>query len=90
MFEELLGAENVVERKPTMGGDDFGRYGREEPRIPSVMLKLGSVAARSLADPDGVPSLHSSTFLPEKGAIRTGVVALSAAALELLDRPAGR
>jgi len=89
-FDTVFGPGNVVSRNPTMGGDDFGRYGREEPRIPSVMLRLGSVDEQLLKDPDSLPSLHSPTFLPDKAAIENGVIAMSAALLELLGRPDAR
>src|SRR5205085_12281351 len=68
VFERTLGAENVVERDPSMGGEDFGRYGRVEPKIPIFMFRLGSIppekiaAAKESGTP--LPSLHSSKYLP--------------------------
>jgi hippurate hydrolase len=91
VMERALGAENVVEREPSMGGEDFGRYGREEPRIPIFMFRLGSVqpekvaAAKETGIP--LPSLHSSKYLPDrKPTIETGITALTAEALDLLGR----
>jgi hippurate hydrolase len=86
----MVGEENVVKREPTMGGEDFGRYGREEPKIPICMYRLGSVAAERVAEskrPGGrpLPSLHSSKYLPEREAIRVGVMTMSGAAIDLLD-----
>jgi hippurate hydrolase len=89
-LKEMLGEENVVKREPTMGGEDFGRYGREEPKIPICMYRLGSVAADRIAEskrPGGrpLPSLHSSKYLPEREAIGVGVMTMSAAAMDLLN-----
>lgn len=83
VLSDLLGASNVVEGKPSMGGEDFGRYGREEPRIPIFMFRLGSLP--DLAPGVKPPSLHSSLYHPDpEPTIRTGVKALSAATLDLL------
>src|SRR5256885_13056367 len=46
----MVGEENVVEREPSMGGEDFGRYGREEPKIPICMFRLGSVKREAIED----------------------------------------
>jgi amidohydrolase len=46
-FKEFLGEENVEEGESVMGGEDFGRYGREEPRIPIFMYRLGAIAPRT-------------------------------------------
>lgn len=43
VFRRVLGEQNVIRREPVMGGEDFGRYGREEPKIPIFMYRLGSV-----------------------------------------------
>ena len=44
-----LGIDNVVPVDRVMGGEDFARYGRDEPRIPSVMFRLGVVSAERMA-----------------------------------------
>ncbi len=85
----MIGEENVVEGKPTMGGEDFGRYGREEPRTPIFMFGLGTIPSDRLAEYEASgqlpPSLHSSRFQPEPDpTISTGVKAMTAAALNLL------
>jgi amidohydrolase len=90
VFRRVLGEQNVVRREPVMGGEDFGRYGREEPKIPIFMFRLGSVPPERVAQskqPGGLPlpTLHSALFLPEPNAtIRTGVTTMTAAALDLL------
>jgi len=88
-FTEALGSEQVLSVPPTMGGEDFARYGRAEPPIPSVLFWLGAVDAtrHAAAERDGtaLPSLHSAEFAPDAAAaIATGVAAMRAAALELL------
>jgi hippurate hydrolase len=85
----MVGEENVVLREPSMGGEDFGRYGREEPKIPICMYRLGSVKKEAIEEskrPGGrpLPSLHSSKYLPEREAIRVGVMTMSGAAMDLL------
>ncbi|MDA0821988.1 MAG: amidohydrolase [Proteobacteria bacterium] len=89
-FVTALGADNVVEASPVMGGEDFGRYGQVEPKIPSLIYWLGAVDrtkhALSQSTGSALPSLHSAYFAPEYApTIRTGVTAMTAAALELLE-----
>ena len=92
VWKSLLGDENVVERDAEMGGEDFSRYGREEPRIPIFMFRLGTVSAERLAEserPGGqpLPSLHSALFWPvPRTTIETGVKATTAAVLDLLRK----
>ena len=92
VWRPLLGEENVVERDAEMGGEDFSRYGREEPRIPIFMFRLGTISAERIAEskkPGGkpLPSLHSALFWPvPRSTIETGVKAMTAAALELLKK----
>lgn len=89
-FRAVIGDENVVRRNPEMGGEDFGRYGREEPKIPIFMFRLGSVqpervAASKQKDGKPLPSLHSAVYLPDRvPTIKTGVIAMTGAALDLL------
>lgn len=90
VFRALLGEENVTERESMMGGEDFGRYGREEPRIPIFMYRLGSIGPErfraAVREGKGrLPSLHSGYYHPDaEPTIRTGVLTMSAAVLELL------
>ena len=90
-FERTLGADNVVEREPSMGAEDFGRYGRDEPRIPICLFRVGAVqperakASKETGEP--LPSLHSSKFLPDREpTIRTAITAMTAAAMDLLAK----
>ncbi len=90
VFEKWFGKDVLIERKPTMGGEDFGRYGRTEHKIPIYMFRLGGVSpaamkqAQALGQP--MPSLHSAKFAPDTACIKTGVTAMSAAVLELLSK----
>lgn len=82
VFKKELGEENVTEKDPEMGGEDFGLFGRAG--VSSCLFRIGSVAAGT---PPPFPSLHSSTYAPNAQAtIQTGVRAMTAAALELLGK----
>jgi hippurate hydrolase len=92
VLRPALGETNVQEADPTMGGEDFGRFGAGG--VPVVMLQLGAVNAERLDEfkKSGVtpPSLHSPKFYPDSAeTITTGVTALATAALELLRRRDG-
>jgi hippurate hydrolase len=84
----IVGTDNVVERDPTMGGEDFGRYGRGEKSIPICMYRLGATNPKRVAESKQtgtpLPSLHSSKYLPEIESIRVGTVTMTAAAIDLL------
>jgi hippurate hydrolase len=90
-LRKVFGDANLVEREPAMGAEDFGLFGRTNPKIPIFMFRLGTVAPEKVAaskEPNGppLPSLHSAQYLPVKEpSIRTGVTAMSAAAIDLLS-----
>lgn len=84
-----IGEANVTDENPVMGGEDFARYGRQAPKIPSLMIRLGSVSATKIkaANEGGpaLPSLHSSRYAPlPEPTIKTGVASMTAAALDIL------
>jgi len=82
-----FGPENVVETPPVMASEDFGRYGRTAADIPAAIFWLGTVDPELVKSAKPLPSLHSPFFKPEpRASIRTGVRAMTAAALELLGR----
>ncbi|HEX5871387.1 MAG TPA: peptidase dimerization domain-containing protein, partial [Longimicrobium sp.] len=91
VLRRVVGDANVIQREPVMGGEDFSRYGREEPKIPIFMYRLGSIPPEKMAaskKPGGkpLPSLHSAFYLPEpRATIRTGVTTMTAAAIDLLQ-----
>ena len=90
VFAEWFGKDILIERKPTMGGEDFGRYGRTAHKIPIYMFRLGAVSPAALkrgqAQGEPLPSLHSAKFAPDTSCIQTGVTAMTAAVLELLSQ----
>ena len=89
VWTRQLGEDRVLEVEKMMVGEDFARYGRTEPRIPSLLFWLGAVEPSDLwkvRERNGLlPSLHSPLFSPApEPTIRTGVKAMTAAVLELL------
>jgi hippurate hydrolase len=90
-MQAALGAERVVEGMRTMGGEDFSRFGLTEPRVPISIFWLGTIEPglfrRAEAGEVALPSLHSPFYAPDaEPALRTGIAALAAAALELLGQ----
>jgi amidohydrolase len=91
VFAAALGDANVIDGKPEMVSEDFGLFGLEGRQIPIFMFRLGAADPQRLAESrrtgTPLPSLHSSLFYPEmEPAIRTGVIATTAAVLDLLKR----
>jgi len=88
-MEDWLGKGILIKRQPTMGGEDFGMYGRTEHKIPIFMFALGTVSSdlikRFRAAGKPLPMVHSSTYAPDiEPSLRTGVTATTATALDLL------
>ncbi|WKN30674.1 amidohydrolase [Porifericola rhodea] len=89
VFKQNFGDDKVVEMPPNMVGEDFSRFGLQDQKVPICMFWLGAVdpAKVEAAREEGkdLPSLHSPFFAPlPEPTIKTGVKAMSAAALELL------
>lgn len=83
--------EHLIPGEPVMGGEDFARYGRVEPKIPSLFLWIGGVEAgkyaRAMESGEVLPSLHSPFFAPDpQPTITTGVEVMATSALELLSK----
>jgi hippurate hydrolase len=90
VWKRTLGDDNVVPSEPSMGGEDFSRYGLAG--VPICMFRLGAVEAKRLAGltRGGMqpPSLHSPLFYPDaEETLSTGVTAM-VAAIESLMPPA--
>jgi hippurate hydrolase len=90
VFRHIFGEDKLSERPQTMGGEDFGRYGRTEHKVPICMFSIGTVnpakfeEAKQRGEP--LPSLHSPFYAPEREpTIKTGVTAMTAAVLDLLS-----
>ena len=84
-----LGEENVREAEPSMGGEDFSRYGKAG--VPILMYRLGAVDSRRLerfkALDTPPPSLHSPLFYPDAPeALAVGMVTMCNIALDLLQK----
>jgi amidohydrolase len=91
VFKEVLGADKVLERPLVMGGEDFGRYGRDGG-VPIFLYFLGTVPPEKVdaAQKDStksLPSLHSDSYYPvPKPSIETGVLTMSMAVLNLVGK----
>ena len=88
-FEALLGKDRVVPIPPSMGGDDFARFGRELA-IPTVYWRLGAVPLPAYAQraTKPLPSLHSATWAPDaRTALPVGIQTSVAALREGLSAP---
>ena len=86
-----LGTDRVVEREPSMAGEDFNQLNLADPRIATTIFWLGGVrqAQWDAASKGGaaIPSLHNSGWAPDPApTIATGVEAMSAAAIDLLAK----
>jgi amidohydrolase len=91
VFARVLGVDNVLSPHPEMGSEDFGFFGLENHQIPIFMLRVGAVAPEKLAESkrtgQPLPSLHSSLFAPlPEPTIRTGVIAMTAAIVDLMSK----
>jgi hippurate hydrolase len=89
IFVEKLGADNVIERKPIMASEDFGIFSLDH-KIPAVIFWLGAYDPVKVAESErtgvALPSLHSPFFAPlPEPALRTGVTAMTDAAIALLQ-----
>jgi hippurate hydrolase len=88
---DWLGADRVVKAEPEMGAEDFSEFGRTVEHVPLCLIRLGAVDPAKVAESErtGVPlpSLHSGKFAPlPEPTIKTGITAMTAAALELLAK----
>ncbi len=91
VWKRALGNENVEIVDPTMGGEDFSEYSLPDHSIPAVDFHVGAVDPAKIAEykqaGKELPSLHSSKFAPvPEPTIRTGIVAMTAAVLELMKK----
>jgi len=91
VFKTWFGENNVVKKKPTMGGEDFGEYGRTAEKIPIFMFFFGGVSPEVFKESQKtgktLPTLHSALWAPlPEPTIKTGTTAMSAAVLELMGK----
>lgn len=88
-FRAAVGEQNVVEREPVMGGEDFSRYSLDDLSVPAFQFMVGAVDPAKMAESkktgQSLPSLHSSLFAPlPEPAIKTGIKAMTAAVMNLM------
>ena len=87
----VLGEDNAIEVRPTMGGEDFGRYARTL-KIPGLLLRLGATApklfkASKRKGDHPLPGLHSSQFAPDAAlTLGTGIRVMGNLALAILGK----
>jgi hippurate hydrolase len=91
VWKKALGADNVEATDPTMGGEDFSEYSLPDHSLPAFMFSVGAVDPAKIAESKKsglpLPSLHSNKFAPvPEPTIRTGVIAMTAAVLELMKK----
>jgi hippurate hydrolase len=90
LLKEVVGPQRVHERPPSMGGEDFSRFGLAG--VPTFYYHLGTIAperveAAAKGGP-GLPPTHSPFYYPvPEPTIRTGVLTMSLAVLDLLTPP---
>jgi hippurate hydrolase len=85
-----LGAQNVFDEDPIMASEDFGALGLENHQIPTVLFWLGAMDPEKFAaaaqSGKMLPGLHTGKFAPvPETTLRTGVTAMSSAAIALLQ-----
>jgi hippurate hydrolase len=92
LLMNVIGNNNVKLLQPAMGGEDFGRFGRTEEKVPVMIFWLGAVNPKtfeeSLQQNKSLPSLHSPFFAPlPEPTLKTGVLSMTSAILDLLINP---
>jgi len=90
-MQEILGEENVYQVNPATVGEDFGKYGRTEEKIPIALFWLGSVNRQKYDDylnnAKVLPGLHNSAYLPDfEPTFKTGVAAMSKSVINLFNK----
>jgi hippurate hydrolase len=91
VWKKSLGDKNVEMVDPTMGGDDFSEYSLPDHSIPAVYFHFGAVEPAKIAESKKtgkeLPTLHSSKFAPvPEATIRTGIIGMTTAALDLMKK----
>ena len=86
-----FGDKRVIKMPPVMGGEDFGRFSRDDKDIKSLIIWVGGVPQAELdaAKKEGrtLPSLHSPFRAPDAPAvISTATEALTSMAMKLMPK----
>ncbi|MCI0380813.1 MAG: amidohydrolase [Gemmataceae bacterium] len=88
LFRKTLGADKVIERPMSMGGEDFSQFVRAG--VTGFYFHLGCVTPERFEESKKggkpLPPTHSDGFYPvPEPTIKTGVLAMSLAVLDVLD-----
>ena len=87
----VIGLENIMTQMPSMGGEDFGLYGRTPENIPICLIRLGSTNPEWMkelkAQGQKPYPLHSPLMKPDyEKTIETGIKAMTANVIGLLKK----
>jgi amidohydrolase len=90
VFQQAIGDTNVLALESVMGGEDFARYGKTPEEVPILMFWLGTIDParmhKAARQGEKLPGLHSPFYYPDpEETIRTGVKAMSSAAMSLME-----
>jgi hippurate hydrolase len=90
-LQAWFGAASLIQKPPSMGGEDFSEFGRTEPKVPICMMNVGGVSPKALKESQRtgkpLPSLHSPLWAPvPEPTIKVGVTVMTADVLELLAK----
>lgn len=94
LFAQRFGKDRILTAPATMGGEDFSRYWlATDKKIQTLMFWVGGVPQdkwdAAQAGKLTLPSLHSAQWAPDaEKVIETATEAMTAAALDILKRPA--
>jgi amidohydrolase len=88
---KAIGAQNVFDEEPIMASEDFGLFGLEGHKIPTMLFWLGAVEPKKFAEAAAAgkltAGLHTARFQPDPElTLRTGVTAMTSVALSLLRK----
>ena len=91
LFTAHFGKDRVVEAKPVMAAEDFGRFWPADKSKQSTIFWVGGVPKAKWDTAEGdetkLPSLHSPFWAPDADAvISTAVEALTVASLDVLKK----
>src|SRR5436305_12819588 len=91
VWRKALGDDELEIVDATMGGEDFSEYSLPDHSVPAVDFHVGAVDPAKIAEfkqaGKELPTLHSSKFAPvPEPTIRTGIVAMTMAVLELMKK----
>ncbi|WP_409431860.1 amidohydrolase [Litorimonas sp. RW-G-Af-16] len=89
-ISESIGAEKVVTRPPSMGGEDFSQFHRYDKDIPTLIFWTGGndpkVMAEAAKDGTTPPANHSPFFAPKpRETLILGVQSMTAGTVELFN-----